>query len=52
MTVPTTLDAAVWLRNFLEQPDADPDLMRAMLQAFAEARADLTAAPPPVRPTT
>jgi hypothetical protein len=31
------LDAAVWLRNFLESPDADPDLMRAMLQAFAEA---------------
>ena len=36
MTVPTTVDAAVWLRNFLESPDADPDLMRAMLQAFAE----------------
>jgi len=30
MTVPTTLDAAVWLRNFLEHPDPDPDLMRAL----------------------
>jgi transposase-like protein len=37
VTVPTTIDAAGWLRNFLESPDADSDLARAMLQAFAEA---------------
>ena len=37
MTVPSTIDAAGWLRNFLESPDADTDLARAMLQSFAEA---------------
>lgn len=35
MTVPTTIDAAAWLRKQLEEHD--PDLMRAMLQSFAEA---------------
>lgn len=37
MTVPSTIDAAGWLRNHLEDPDGDGDLARAMLQAFAEA---------------
>ena len=37
MTVPSTLDAAGWLRNHLEDPDGDQDLARSMLQAFAEA---------------
>lgn len=37
MTVPSIIDAAGWLRNRLEAPDADGDLARAMLQAFAEA---------------
>ena len=37
MTVPSTLDAAGWLRNHLDGPDGDTDLARAMLQAFAEA---------------
>ena len=37
MTVPSTLDAAGWLRNHLESDDGDTDLMRSMLQAFAEA---------------
>jgi putative transposase len=37
VTVPSTLDAAGWLRNHLEGPDGDTDLARAMLQAFAEA---------------
>ena len=37
MTVPTTVDAAGWLRNFMDSPDADTDLARGMLQAFAEA---------------
>ena len=37
MTVPSTIDAAGWLRNHLESPDGDGDLARAMLQAFAEA---------------
>lgn len=36
MTVPTTIDAAGWLRNFMDSPDADTDLTRAMLQTFAE----------------
>ncbi len=37
MTVPTTIDATGWLRNHLEGDDADTDLARSMLQAFAEA---------------
>ncbi len=37
MTVPTTLDAAGWLRNYLESDDAGTDLAREMLAAFAEA---------------
>jgi transposase-like protein len=37
VTVPTTFDAAGWLRNVLESADADSDLARTMLQAFAEA---------------
>jgi putative transposase len=37
VTVPSTLDAAGWLRNHLEGPDGDTDLARAMLAAFAEA---------------
>ena len=37
MTVPTTIDAGVWLGKYLEAADADTDLPRAMLQAFAEA---------------
>jgi putative transposase len=37
MTVPTTIDPAGWLGKYLEADDADTDLPRAMLQAFAEA---------------
>ena len=37
MTVPSTLDAAGWLRNHLDGEDGDHDLTRAMVQAFAEA---------------
>jgi putative transposase len=37
VTVPSTLDAAGWLRNHLEGDDGDADLARSMLQAFAEA---------------
>lgn len=37
MTVPTTLDAGAWLGKHLEADDADHDLPRAMLGAFAEA---------------
>jgi transposase-like protein len=37
MTVPSTIDAAGWLGKYLEVDDADTDLPRAMLQAFAEA---------------
>jgi putative transposase len=37
MTVPSTIDAAGWLGKYLEADDADVDLPRAMLQAFAEA---------------
>lgn len=37
MTVPSTIDAAAWLGKHLEADDADGDLPRAMLQAFAEA---------------
>lgn len=36
MTVPTTIDPGVWLGKYLEGPDGDGDLARAMLQAFAE----------------
>ena len=36
MTVPTTLDAAGWLRNHLDGDDGDGDLLRSMLQSFAE----------------
>jgi putative transposase len=36
VTVPSTLDAAGWLRNHLDGEDGDQDLTRAMLQAFAE----------------
>ncbi len=36
MTVPTTIDAAGWLRNYLESDDGDTDLSRAMLAAFVE----------------
>jgi len=37
VTVPSTVDAAGWLRNHLESDDGDQDLARSMLQAFAEA---------------
>jgi len=37
VTVPTTIDAAGWLNNYLSGPDGDTDLARAMLAAFAEA---------------
>jgi len=37
VTVPTTIDASVWLSKYLEGADGDGDLARAMLQAFAEA---------------
>ena len=37
MTVPTTIDAAGWLRNYLESDNGDTDLARDMLAAFAEA---------------
>ncbi len=37
MTVPTTIDASAWLGKYLEGPDGDGDLARAMLGAFAEA---------------
>lgn len=37
MAVPTTIDAAGWLGKYLEADDADTDLPRAMLAAFAEA---------------
>jgi transposase-like protein len=37
MTVPTTVDAAGWLRNHLEGEHGDADLTRLMLQTFAEA---------------
>ena len=36
-TTPTTIDAAGWLRNHMESPDADSDLLAAMLKDFAEA---------------
>jgi len=37
VTVPTTIDAGAWLGKYFEAGDADGDLPRAMLQAFAEA---------------
>ena len=37
MTVPITIDAGAWLGKHLEGDDADLDLPRAMLGAFAEA---------------
>lgn len=37
MTVPTTIDAGAWLGKYLDADDADQDLPRAMLAAFAEA---------------
>ena len=37
MTVPTTIDASVWLGKYLESADGDSDLLRAMLKAFSEA---------------
>jgi transposase-like protein len=37
MTVPTTVDAAGWLRNHVEGEHGDVDLLRAMLQEFAQA---------------
>jgi putative transposase len=37
MTVPSTVDAAAWLRNHLDGENGDSDLARAMMQAFAEA---------------
>jgi putative transposase len=36
VTVPTTIDAARFLSNYLEGEDGDSDLARAMLKAFAE----------------
>ena len=36
MTVPTTVDAAGWLRNYLESDDGDTDLARQMPATFAE----------------
>jgi putative transposase len=35
VTVPTTIDASAWLSKHLEEND--PDLLRAMVKAFAEA---------------
>ena len=36
MTVPTTLDAAGFLRNHLDGDDGDSDLLRSMLKSFVE----------------
>ncbi|MDA8043973.1 MAG: IS256 family transposase [Actinomycetota bacterium] len=36
MTVPTTIDAAGWLSKYLEGPDADGDMVRAMLKTFVD----------------
>ncbi|MFN0027721.1 MAG: IS256 family transposase, partial [Acidimicrobiales bacterium] len=36
MTVPTMIDAGGWLGKFLTGPEADGDVARQMLQAFAE----------------
>lgn len=37
MTVPSIFGAAEWLRNHLESPDSDGDLVRGMLQMVAQA---------------
>jgi putative transposase len=37
MTVPTTVDASGWLRNYLEGEYGDSDLLRSMVQEFAQA---------------
>jgi putative transposase len=37
VTVPSTIDAAGWLRNHLESDDGDRDLLGSMVKAFAEA---------------
>ena len=37
MTVPTTIDAAGWLSKYLEDPEASPDMLRAMLKSFVDA---------------
>jgi putative transposase len=37
MTVPTTIDAAGWLGKYLEDPEASPDMLRAMLKVFVDA---------------
>ena len=36
MTVPSMIDAGGWLGKFLTGPEADGDVPRQMLQAFAE----------------
>jgi hypothetical protein len=36
VTVPTAIDAAGWLSNYLTGEDGDGDLARAMPKAFAE----------------
>ncbi len=36
MTVPTTIDAAGWLGKYLEGPDGDGDMVRAMLKTFVD----------------
>ncbi|HZE14478.1 MAG TPA: IS256 family transposase [Mycobacterium sp.] len=36
MTVPTTIDAAGWLSKYLEGPDGDGDMVRAMLKTFVD----------------
>ena len=47
MTVPTTIDASVWLSKYLEGTDGDTDLARAMLQGFEEAIMSAQASIPP-----
>ena len=37
MTTPTTIDAGAWLGKHLEGADGDTDLLRAMIQTFAQA---------------
>lgn len=36
MTVTTTIDPVFWLRNRLDDPDGENDLLAEMLKAFAE----------------
>ena len=36
MTVKTTIDPVVWLRNRLDDPNGESDLLAEMLKAFAE----------------